>query len=213
MKKYAFFLLLVLSGCVADDADWYNRQPARYADGYADQYGQPWQTAGGEAAQAQYAYSDAPGYVDPYGRPLQPAQTPAARQPSPQAVYYAPQPTFWPNSELYYEQQPDGWDYALAPTYVQHAAAGYQAPQYQPVFVAQPVAQPAYEQTPVILQHPETRRLVRCALTDSNCIGSHEKQGYMQLSAAPYFAGAQEVESPSDYPDAYWRDTNNIPRW
>lgn len=65
----------------------------------------------------------------------------------------------------------------------------------------------------VVLQNPMTRELVRCDFTDYNCIGSYESQGYVQLRAAPHFAGYNDIPSDTDYPPRRYRDNNNIPRW
>ncbi|MDD3669411.1 MAG: hypothetical protein PHX68_03965 [Alphaproteobacteria bacterium] len=178
MKKYAFFLLLGLTGCVVDFESGVDERSSPQVSPYA--------------------------YPSAAGAPAQPAYA--------QMPVYAPQPAYWQNPELYYAQQPSGWDYAPALTYVQQPSGGG-ALQYQPVVVAQPIVQPASEQAPVILQHPSTRRLVRCGMADADCVASYEQQGYVPLSHAPYAAGAKEVSSPSDYPDASWRDNNNIPRW
>ncbi len=179
MKKYAFLLLLGLTGCVVD-----------FEDHTADQQSS-----------------------DAFNRPAM--GTAYAAQPSAYAAAqqaYAPQPAYWQNPEVYYEAQPDGWEYAPALTYVQQPS-GDPTLRYQPVVVAQPIAEPAYDPPPMILQHPSTRRLVRCGATDAGCAQSYEQQGYVPLSRAPYVAGAQETASPSDYPDASWRDNNNVPRW
>lgn len=65
----------------------------------------------------------------------------------------------------------------------------------------------------VVLQHPTTHELVRCDFIDYNCIGSYESQGYVQLRAAPHFAGYNDIPSDTDYPPRRYRDNNNIPRW
>lgn len=65
----------------------------------------------------------------------------------------------------------------------------------------------------VVLQNPMTRELVRCDFADYNCIGSYESQGYIQLRAAPHFAGYNDIPSDTDYPPRRYRDNNNIPRW
>lgn len=84
---------------------------------------------------------------------------------------------------------------------------------YYPYAGTQPVQNQMGAGSVVVLQHPMTRELVRCDFTDYNCIGSYESQGYVQLRAAPHFAGSNDIPSDTDYPPRRYRDNNNIPRW
>lgn len=88
-------------------------------------------------------------------------------------------------------------------------------PSVEPVSQSVLTLEPTQSEAPsiIVLQHPAARDLVRCLISDSQCISAYERLGYVQLRHSPQFAGEKEALSVSDYPARKYHDNNNIPRW
>lgn len=227
MKKLLLLSLLVLAGC-----SWSSNQPAqppvtvKIENGTVQSAAPTGQT---QTAQTNVTnqttqttgYVVTPAYTiqDDYFGPTYGTVT---------EVQYVQQPAMAYETRTYTEQYQSQPTYGsttpqpmYAPNAQQNAAmaqnAGMMTGQninpYYPYANAQPVQNQMGAGSVVVLQHPMTRELVRCDFTDYNCIGSYESQGYVQLRAAPHFAGNNDIPSDTDYPPRRYRDNNNIPRW
>jgi len=76
-----------------------------------------------------------------------------------------------------------------------------------------PASVPAEKSVIITLRSP-TNGYLQCESTDSACLDSAVKQGYMPLQNVPQFAGFRDILGRSDYPaGGKWRNNNNIPRW
>lgn len=225
MKKLLLLSLLVLAGC-----SWSSQQPAqppvtvKIENSTAPMpAANDTQTTVKSQTQAT-TYAAAPTYTiqDDYFGPAYGTVT---------EVQYVQQPAMAYETQTYTEQ------YQTQPTYTgvpqpmyapsapqnmassQNAPAGMQNQNINPYYPYAQTNQNTGVQnnmgagSVVVLQHPMTRELVRCDFTDYNCIGSYESQGFVQLRAAPHFAGYNDVPSNTDYPPRRYRDNNNIPRW
>ena len=227
MKKLLLLSLLVLAGC-----SWTSNQPQQPAVSSSTQTitttsATPIQTQSVQTTQTTGYTATTPVYTvqDDYFGPTYGTVT---------EVQYVQQPTVAYETQTVTEQ----YQVQTQPTYNQIPTPMY-APQNTQGIINQPIVQSQGMQNQninpyypygqnnqnvavqnnmgsgsiIVLQNPMTRELVRCDFNDYNCVGSYESQGYIQLRAAPHFAGYNDVPSNTDYPPRRYRDNNNIPRW
>lgn len=234
MKKLIFLSLLILAGCSTTSGDTANAPMTAQTQSVSTSVDGAAQTSAAQTTQTVQTtqttrYAAAPAYTiqDDYFGPTYGTISEVQYVSQPQVAYETQTYTEQYQMQPSYTQTPQPM---YAPAYVQNAPVTQQTHgqfvtqpsqgvvqqavnPYYPYAPAQPVQNPMGNGSVIVLQNPMTRELVRCDFTDYNCVGSFESQGYVQLRAAPHFAGYNDVPSATDYPPRRYRDNNNIPRW